>query len=158
MTLAGIHHSQGSDLWATPQPFFDRLDQRFKFQLDACAQEWNSKCDKFYSETQNGLTQPWESWTWCNPPYSQIKWWYAKALHEACRGASSVLLTFARTDTKAFHEYVMLATEIIFIKGRIRFVDPATRKISNPAPAPSMLVIYDAKDIGAAKFSTMPAK
>ena len=149
MTLGGVLHASkktgGKDEWGTPQHFFDKLNQ--KFSLDACASEWNAKCADYYSLDRGecGLTLPWKSWTWCNPPYSQIKDWYAKALREAHAGNSSVLLTFARTDTKAFHEYVAKATKIIFLQGRIRFIDPATREPGHAAPAPSALVFFDAE-------------
>lgn len=157
MTLAGVHHKTGTDNWGTPDLFFRRLDERFNFGLDSCAEAWNAKCDRYYSEKTNGLLQPWESWTWCNPPYSKILYWYAKASMEASKGNSSVLLTFARTDTKAFHKYAMLASEIIFIKGRLKFVNPETRMEAQSAPAPSMVVIFDSGNIGKATFSTMAA-
>ena len=158
MTLAGIHHSSGTDNWGTPIPFFSRLTKRFDFKLDACAEAWNSKCDRFYTEADDGLFRAWESWTWCNPPYSNILGWYRKAYEEALRGNSSVILTFARTDTKAFHQYALKASEIIFLKGRLKFIDPATQQPGNTAPAPSMLVIFDAENLGKAKFSAMSAR
>ena len=48
------------------------------------------------------------------------------------------MLIPARTDTKYFHNYIYKkATEIRFIKGRLKFGDA-----KNSAPFPSMVVIF----------------
>lgn len=58
--------------WETPQDFFDEIDNEFHFTLDACANETNHKCDKYFSESDNGLKQNWGGQTvWCNPPYGR---------------------------------------------------------------------------------------
>ena len=51
--------SSTTDLWATPQAFFDELDQEFHFTLDPCANDENHKCDKYYTIEQDGLKQDW---------------------------------------------------------------------------------------------------
>ena len=158
MTLGGsLHHSSGRDSWSTPAAFFDVINHKYRFQLDACAEPWSAKCPQYYTRQDNGLIMPWKSWTWCNPPYSQIANWYEKAVSEMSFGASSVLLTFARTDTKAFHQYALKASEIVFIQGRLRFVSPDTRRQEHPAPSPSILVIFDCDRVGETKFSTLKA-
>ena len=43
--------------WATPQDFYDKLDSEFNFTLDPCADESNHKCDKYFTEQENGLEQ-----------------------------------------------------------------------------------------------------
>lgn len=45
--------------WATPQDFYDKLDSEFHFTLDPCADESNHKCDKYFTEQENGLEQCW---------------------------------------------------------------------------------------------------
>ncbi len=45
--------------WATPQEFYDKLDSEFHFTLDPCADEFNHKCDKYFTEKENGLEQCW---------------------------------------------------------------------------------------------------
>lgn len=75
--------SSRSDLWETPQDFFDELDREFHFTLDVCAIPENAKCEKFYSPEEDGLSQPWEGNVWCNPPYGRgIGDWVAKAQSE----------------------------------------------------------------------------
>lgn len=47
------------------------------------------------------------------------------------------MLIPARTDTRAFHEYIYHKAEIRFIRGRLKFGGSR-----NSAPFPSMLVIF----------------
>lgn len=54
----GLYTSSSND-WETPQWLFDRLNQIFTFQLDACASEKNKKCEKYFSEAEDGLSQKW---------------------------------------------------------------------------------------------------
>lgn len=158
MTLGGIHHSTGQDCWATPQDFYDRCAIRWDFTLDACAEPWSAKCARYYTRDDDGLASPWSSWTWCNPPYSQLAQWLAKAAEEHARGVSSVLLTFARTDTKAFHAYAMRASEIVFVEGRLSFLSPDVKAKRNSAPSPSILIVFDAEHRGQTAFSAMKAR
>ena len=51
--------SSKTDNWATPQDFFDKLNEEFHFTLDPCANEKNHKCDLFYTKEQDGLTKDW---------------------------------------------------------------------------------------------------
>lgn len=51
--------SSKTDQWATPQDFFDGLNKEFNFNLDPCANESNHKCDKYFTEEQDGLKQDW---------------------------------------------------------------------------------------------------
>lgn len=39
-----VMFSSKTDMWATPQDFFDTLDAEFGFTLDACAVRENAKC------------------------------------------------------------------------------------------------------------------
>lgn len=54
-----VMFSSKTDLWSTPQNFFDNLNQEFDFNLDVCALLENSKCEKFYSPDIDGLKQEW---------------------------------------------------------------------------------------------------
>lgn len=51
--------SSKTDMWATPQPFFDALNGEFHFTLDPCSTIENHKCPKFFTEKENGLLQNW---------------------------------------------------------------------------------------------------
>lgn len=51
--------SSKTDLWATPQDFYDKLNSEFHFTLDPCATPHNAKCVKFYTKEQDGLRKDW---------------------------------------------------------------------------------------------------
>lgn len=133
-----VHFQSQTAEWATPQGLFDSLNLEFNFQLDVCATEENAKCPRFYSRKENGLLQPWVGVCFCNPPYgSQIRHWIQKAFQSSLEGATVVLLIPARTDTHYWHDYVTKASEIRFLKGRLRFGGSP-----NSAPFPSAVVVF----------------
>lgn len=135
MSSISVHFSSKTDLWSTPQAFFDELDKEFEFETDVCALPENAKCKNFYSPERDGLKQEWTGRCWCNPPYGrQIAKWVKKAAESK---ATVVMLLPARTDTKWFHDYVLPNAEIRFIKGRLKF---GGAKAS--APFPSMVAIF----------------
>ena len=129
--------SSKTDLWSTPQEFYDKLNKEFHFTLDPCATKENHKCDKYYTKEEDGLLQDWDNETvFCNPPYGrEIGKWIKKA-HDS--KTKIVMLLPARTDTKWFHNYIYNKAEIRFLKGRLKFGDS-----KNSAPSPSMIVIFD---------------
>ena len=87
-----------TDLWETPQAFFDQLNAEFCFSLDACALPWNAKCERYYTPEQDGLSQIWTGVVWCNPPYGRkIGKWVEKAVASVSEGATVVMLLPART-------------------------------------------------------------
>ena len=51
--------SSATDMWETPQDFFDELNKEFRFACDVCAIEENAKCAKYYTPEQDGLKQTW---------------------------------------------------------------------------------------------------
>ena len=139
-----VHFSSKTDLWATPQPFFDALQSEFGFTLDVCASTENAKCRDFFAEEQDGLAQDWTGVCWMNPPYGrEIGKWVAKAYQSAKKGATVVCLLPSRTDTAWWHDYASHATEIRLYKGRLKFGDAV-----NSAPFPSALVVFRAGELG----------
>lgn len=132
-------YSSKSDEWATPQSFFDEVNAEFQFDLDVCATDENHKCEKYFTMSDDGLSQNWGgARVWCNPPYSEIDKWVAKAFYETKQDNTLVVMLIpSRTDTKYFHNYIYNRTEIRFVKGRLKFGDG-----KNSAPFPSMLVIF----------------
>ena len=58
MMNSGMFTSK-TDLWATPQDFFDDLNAEFGFTLDACALPENAKCERYFTPEQDGLAQEW---------------------------------------------------------------------------------------------------
>lgn len=141
--MIDVHFSSKSNEWATPQDFFDRLNEEFHFTLDAAATPENAKCDRYFTLRQNGLIQDWTGETvWLNPPYArQIQRWIDKAKYAK---ATTVCLVPARTDTRwwaQFWDYKnhkpIENCEVRFIKGRLRFGNHETN-----AAFPSAVVIF----------------
>jgi hypothetical protein len=113
--------------WATPVEVYQTLDAEFHFNDDPCPLHGNG-----------GLSREWGTSTYCNPPYGrEITKWLDKAYSEAQKGKTVVCLIPSRTDTRWWHEIVMKATEIRFLKGRLRFGDS-----KNSAPFPSAIVVF----------------
>ena len=130
--------SSETDLWETPLDLFKELDREFHFTLDVCALPSNAKCSKFFSPEEDGLKQTWSGVCWMNPPYGRaIGSWIKKAWESAQGGATVVCLLPARTDTRWWHEYVGQASEIRYVRGRLRFGSAI-----NSAPFPSAVVVF----------------
>lgn len=58
MLTSGLFTST-TDLWATPQDLFDRLNAKYHFTLDVCAIPENAKCKRFFTPEIDGLSQEW---------------------------------------------------------------------------------------------------
>lgn len=132
--------SSKEEKWATPQDFFDKLNDEFHFTLDAAASPDNAKCANYFTEEQDGLVQSWGGHTvWCNPPYCRkTGLWVKKAYEEHQRtGCTVVMLLPSRTDVRWFHDYILGKAEIRFIKGRLKFGGS-----KNSAPFANIVVIY----------------
>jgi site-specific DNA-methyltransferase (adenine-specific) len=124
--------------WATPQAFFDRLDAEFHFTLDPCATAENAKCISFHTKSDDGLSLPWPGRVFVNPPYGRaVGLWVSKSYWESQTGSTIVMLIPSRTDTRYWHDYVMKASEIRFVRGRLRFGGA-----KNSAPFPSAVIVF----------------
>lgn len=137
--------SSKTDQWATPQDFFDKLNEEFDFTLDVCALPENAKCKQFFTPEIDGLSQPWNGRVWCNPPYGrEIGQWVRRAFLAIASGGAEVVVMLlpARTDTRWFHEYIYGKAEIRFLKGRLKFGGS-----KNAASFPSMVVIFRRKAV-----------
>jgi len=86
------------------------------------------------------VCQPRGGANYVNPPYGrELPKWVAKGYEEYQKGKTVVFLIPSRTDTRWWHDYVMKADEIRFIKGRLKFDEH-----KNSAPFPSAIVIFKA--------------
>jgi phage N-6-adenine-methyltransferase len=133
-----VHFSSNTPEWATPQEFFDALNEEFGFTLDPCSTDENHKCSKYFTAATNGLAQDWANdVVFMNPPYGRtIGVWMKKAYESSVAGATVVCLVPSRTDTKWWHEYAMKG-EIRFIKGRLKFGGH-----QNAAPFPNAVIVF----------------
>lgn len=126
-----VHFSSVRQDWRTPKAFYQGLDSEFIFDFDRCPPKPGF----------DGLSIAWGRTNFCNPPYSEISKWVKKGFEEHLLGKTVVFLIPSRTDTKWWHEYVMRASEIRFIKGRLKFDE-----YKNNAPFPSAVIVFESKE------------
>lgn len=143
MTNNNVHFSQESTEWETPQDFYNEINRIYKFTLDPCCTKSNAKCKKYYTKKHDGLNRIWAGETvFMNPPYGrEIKHWIKKAYEESLIGATVVCLIPARTDTAYWHDYIFDKAEVIFLRGRLKFVGA-----KHSAPFPSAVIVYNKKE------------
>lgn len=139
-----VMFSSDKNYWETPQKLFDDLDAEFHFTLDAAASDENHKCERYYTQEEDGLQQNWGGETvFCNPPYGnkETGLWTEKCCREGQKpGTTVVLLIPARTDRASFHDYILGKAEIRFLRGRLKF--ELGGKPMGTAPFPSMIAIW----------------
>lgn len=163
MTLVGFHaqnHQQQIDTRgpnrdvddrATTPDLFSPLNDRFAFTIDVAAAAHNTKCERYYDLESNGLTQSWSGErVWCNPPYSDIRPWVAKAWHEWRHGCdlTVMLLPANRTEQgwwqdliEPFRDQPGSALRVEFLRGHYRFLAPGqTRVGANERPPFGMVL------------------
>jgi phage N-6-adenine-methyltransferase len=134
------------DQWRTPKELFDVLDAEFQFDLDAAASEANTLCDKYITAEQDSLKVEWGTdpsirSVWCNPPYTLIGPFVARAYEQSQKyHMNTVVLIPAYTDPKYWSDWVMKAHEVRFLKGRLAFIDEDGMKKTS-ARFPSVVVV-----------------
>jgi hypothetical protein len=117
--------------WKTPKALYQALDAEFHFDNDPCP----------VKPKINGLESEWGNVNFVNPPYGrEITSWIQKGYQENLKGKTVVFLIPSRTDTRWWHEYIMKANEIRFIRGRLKFDDQ-----KNSAPFPSAIAVFRPK-------------
>lgn len=65
-----------SDDCYTPRWVFDAMG--LEFDLDVASPPggpWHVPAKRYYTAEDDGLSSPWDSLVWCNPPYSKFRPW-----------------------------------------------------------------------------------
>lgn len=119
------------------EPAFVRgLEDRFRapFTLDVAAAPHNTKAPRYFTRADDGLAQSWAGErVWCNPPYSNLGDWLAKAWAEwPTTNGIVMLLPANRTEQKWWQEHVepkrdrnVYPLSVEFLPGRMRFDRPS---------------------------------
>lgn len=142
--------------WGTPIELFQQLEAMFgKFDLDAAASDNWSMCPNYITKEMDALNPntPWNGTNiFLNPPYGRM---IPKFLNRVLQEIESpeqpaksiICLLPAKTDTKWFHDIVYkFASEIIFIKGRLKFRTPSELNArDNTAMFSSMIACFGTK-------------
>ena len=114
--------------WKTPEWLYQELNKEFKFDFDPCPVNPNF----------DGLNVEWGNRNYVNPPYKDNKLWLKKGFEEWKKGKTCVFLIPSRTDSRYWHDFVMNANEIRFIKGRLKF-----QGAKHSSPFPSCIVVFN---------------
>ena len=152
-TSKAVQHLQSiniQDEYRTPTGLFRKALFDFDIlpTLDVCATDENRRCWCFFSKSDDALKEDWHEDFFMNPPYSQVYNFMRKAYYESRKNnVDALILVYAKTDTKWWHEFVENKAEVHFIKGRIKFLDPDGIKTKNSAPYPSCWIIYRRKNV-----------
>lgn len=127
--------------WQTPGLVLTAAREMGPIGLDPATAPENPTCARvFYTEAQDGLSQPWRvlrpgEIIFMNPPYDKVKLWMAAI---AAARTEALALVPARPDTRWFFDNVWDAADAVcFWKGRLRFVGAEAS-----APFPSAVVYY----------------
>jgi len=168
MSWDDILNSSEKHGWQTPPALLDKIRDELQcdFDLDAAATSTTAVVERFFGpdaeepDDRDALATNWNrpgvKVAFLNPPYGHgVRKWMAKAYDESRRGVTVVALVMSRTDVKWWHEYAMRAAQILFVKGRVRFVDPDTGKPRHHATAPSAVVVFRPGSDGPPTFRTM---
>jgi hypothetical protein len=145
-----------TDTWLTPRAIIDALGP---FDLDPCAapdpKPWQTAHTHYTWPAQDGLILPWFGRVWLNPPYGRALGTWLQRLARHGRGTA---FTFARTETKAFHDHVWNeADAILMLRGRVSFCYPDGRPGRNGG-APSVAIAYGREDVERLLDSGIPGK
>ena len=137
----GQYEGSGNDLYMTPPSLIRELITEFGDAygryFDPCPANWDGEVDGLL------INWPLRSFSFVNPPYSNIAAWAKKCREQAERGCTVVLLIPSRTCTAYFHDYIYESAKLRFIRGRVKFHDPQTGEPMKTAPFPSMLCIWE---------------
>lgn len=152
--LGGENHMKGGGQretrWLTPPEIFTPLGE---FDLDPCGAPGHeiAKSTFLLERGEDGLLNDWWGRVWLNPPYGKAQRPFMERL--VAHGTGTALI-FARTETKDFHDLVWReATALLFLKGRVSFLDANGVRAKANAGAPSVLVAYGAGDAEALRRS-----
>lgn len=148
-----------SEHWASPRDVVDAAAAVLgPWALDVAAGPATAVCERWLGPLhpewlrRDALSEAFEHWAeldplpgpvWMNPPYGPgVSAWMSRAYQTARAGRTVVGLLPARTDTRAWHDWVAGGkARVIHIRGRLRFWLP-DRLATTTAPFPSALVVW----------------
>lgn len=118
----GLVRPAANEEWYTPKPIFDALG--LYFDLDVASPldgplSW-IPAGRHFTRREDGLVQPWSGSVWMNPPYGAgVGQWMSKLRAHG----NGIALVNARTEAAWFQESIFSASAVVFVAGRIRFVN-----------------------------------
>jgi len=163
----------GKDDYGTPRIVVNYIERNYaltEFQLDACASDYNFKCEKYFDKKQNMFRMQLNRPTFMNPIYGKKGWhtdkktgekWFneygtgdfLKFAHDQHFKHNSIIavLVFANiSSSDYFKKYVgetphiraINECEVFFYPKRICFEDENHKSVGTPSLS-SMVIVYD---------------
>ena len=131
--------------YSTPPEFLQALKNRLGipyFECDLAASIGNSVAPLMYTEEDNSLdpANSWKfgsGWSFCNPPYADIRPWVRKAFEESRKGAHVVMLVPASVGSNWWSNWVHRGAMVWFLNGRLTFVGETA-----PYPKDTAVLLY----------------
>jgi hypothetical protein len=129
-----------TDEWYTPAYVFDALDTTFDLDVAAPVglQYINTTALDFYCH--DSLTREWKGFVWMNAPFGKrmgIVPWLVKFFDHK----NGIALVPDRTSCPWWQEFVPKADLVLFVKGKIRFIDQSGNEGKSPADGTCLLAI-----------------
>ena len=169
-----------NDLWRTPKPVFDALDNICNFVADMACTEDNKLCELGFTEDDDSLSFCWATrinelnpstgtqYVWLNCPYSNPMPWVKQALKAQANGLGVVMLLNNDSSTGWFAEALKGVSYIVNIvadptpegkreysSGRIAFIDGNGNVIPGNNK-PQVLLEFSPSEIGLNNTSYIP--
>lgn len=143
-----VARNTGDCEWYTPAAILDTARTVLGgFDLDpASTPAANAlvQADRFYTEADNGLDQPWAGRVWLNPPYaSPLVRQFSEKLVASVRAetvTAAIVLINNCTDTLWFGALAQHATAVCFPVGRVRFWKPD--RVTDTPPLQGQAIVY----------------
>lgn len=147
--------------WETPPEFWEAVNMIFKFQVDVCCNDENTKCPYFISHRSLSVEFGWVgrfeknyygreidhlSRAWCNPGFSDVLPWHEKAFAQAQLHPSAIVVVIGIPGaSQEWYRFAQThADEIIDLSPRVHFLAPWPLKQSSNNRE-SMLFVYRRK-------------
>ena len=114
-----------NDVYLSPGEVFEEIERLFGLNLrnafDPCP---------FPESEHNGLEIPWQNPTYCNPPFSKAIQWIQKAICEADKGITTIMLLpwYVQYGNSACRHILPVEK---FKRFTYNFVNPITGKVAN---------------------------
>lgn len=142
--------------WFTPPKWIELARKTMgSIDLDPASNEEANKivkAESFYTKDQDGLSQNWFGNVWLNPPFSAglISKFADKVIDQYPNYEQAIIITDNCTETNWWQSLAKNACCILFVKTRIRFLNPN----GSPGPYPyrGQTIFYLGPNQGAAAF------
>lgn len=118
--LFTLPHAATTDDWYTPAWIFEAMGETF--DLDVCTPPGGVPwipAKAFYTPDDDGLSQPWTGFVWCNPPFSGVKPWCLKW----CQHWDGIIVLRSDFSSSGISAVFRSASSMFVPQGRLNFVD-----------------------------------